>query len=314
MQEQQKKAIIITGGSGFVGSAIVKQTIADGNLPIVLKRPSSNQKRLKNVEGYLSFDYESLTDRVLIDRIKEYKPHVLIHVAWRGVSGRERNEIYQVEDNLPLTLETVKFANEVGCDRWIGVGSQAEYGNPNCQVDELFPTNPTTIYGKAKLAACWSSLGLCQAYNICGSWVRLFDPYGPEDEPHWLLPYLIQEMAVGNTPKLTKCEQLWDYLYIDDAAKGFLSLAYSQASGIFNLGSGTAMPLRKYVEIIRDLINPNINPAYGAVEYRPDQVMQLQADITKISQMNGWKPQVSIEEGLSHTVDWVTKNLTRENK
>jgi UDP-glucose 4-epimerase len=310
MQEKQKKAIIITGGSGFVGSAIVKQTIADGNLPIVLKRPSSNQKRLESVEGYISFEYESSVDRYTIDRIKEYKPQVLIHLAWRGVSGRERNEIYQIEDNLPLTLETVKFAHEVGCDRWIGVGSQAEYGNPNCQVDELFPTHPTTIYGKAKLAACWSSLGLCQAYDICGSWVRLFDPYGPQDEPHWLIPYLIKEMAIGNTPKLTKCEQLWDYLYIDDAAKGLLSLAYIQAAGIFNLGSGIAISLKKVVEIIRDSIDLNINPEYGAVEYRPDPVMKLQADINKISQITGWKPQVSIEQGLSNTVDWFIKNIT----
>lgn len=308
MELNQKKTILITGASGFVGSAVVKQVIRDGNLPIVLKRHSSNLKRLKNIDGYLSFDREQLKDRGLIDQIKEYQPQVLINLAWRGVNGRERNEVYQVEDNLPLTLETVEFAKEVGCNRWIGVGSQAEYGNPNRQVDELFPTNPTTIYGKAKLAACWSSLGLCQAYDICGSWVRLFDPYGPEDEPYCLIPYLIQEMAIGNTPKLTKCEQLWDYIYIDDAVKGLLSLANSQAPGIFNLGSGMSISLRKVVEIIRDSIDPNISPEYGAVEYRPDQVMQLQADITKISQTTGWKPQVSIEEGLSNTVDWIIKN------
>lgn len=305
-----KKTVLITGGSGFVGSAVVKQVIQDGNLPIILKRSSSNLKRLEGIDGYLSFDREQLKDGGLIDRIKEYQPQVLINLAWRGVSGRERNEVYQVEDNLALTLETVALAKEIGCNRWIGVGSQAEYGNPNCQVDELFPTNPTTIYGKAKLAACWSSLGLCQAYEICGSWVRLFDPYGPEDDPHWLIPYLIQEMAIGNIPRLTKCEQIWDYLYIDDAAKGLLSLANSEASGIFNLGSGLGISLRKIVEIIRDSIDSNISPEYGAVEYRPDQVMQLQADITKISKETGWSPQVSIEEGLYNTIDWITKHPT----
>jgi UDP-glucose 4-epimerase len=304
----QRKAILITGASGFVGSAVVKQVIQDGNLPILLKRSSSNLKRLENINGYLSFDRERLKDQNLIDQIKEHNPKILINLAWRGVSGRDRNEVYQVEDNLPLTLETVEFAKEVGCERWIGVGSQAEYGNSNCQVDELFPTVPTTIYGKAKLAACWASLGLCQAYDICGSWVRLFDPYGPEDEPYWLIPYLIREMTLGNAPKLTKCEQLWDYLYVDDAAKGLISLAYSQASGIFNLGSGTGIPLRRVVEIIRNSIDPTISPAFGAVEYRPDQVMQLQANITKLSQTTGWKPQISIEKGLSNTIDWMMKN------
>lgn len=305
MGTEQKQTILLTGASGFVGSAVLKQIIRDGNIPIVLKRPASNLSRINDIKGYRSFTYEALQNKSLINEIRTYKPSSLIHLAWHGVDGRERNEAYQIIDNLPLTLDTVRFAYEVGCKQWVGIGSQAEYGNPNCKVDETYPANPTTIYGKAKLACCWGALGLCQSYGIMGSWARLFSLYGPWDNPHWLVPYLIKEMLEGKSPKLTKCEQLWDYLYIDDAAKGILSIAYAQAPGIFNLGSGKAEPLKKIVETIRELVNPQIEPMYGAVEYRADQVMHLEADINKIRNSIGWMPTIDLRHGIEETVRWL---------
>lgn len=302
MEYGQKQTIVLTGATGFVGSAVLKQIIKDGNIPIVLKRPVSNMDRIKDIKGYRSFTYESLQNQNLINEIKAYKPKALIHLAWHGVSGQARNESYQIIDNLPLTLDTVKFAHEVGCNQWIGIGSQAEYGNPNCKVDEDYPTNPTTVYGRAKLACCWAGLGLCHAYDMVGSWIRLFSLYGPDDNPNWLIPYLIREILEGRIPKLTKCEQLWDYLYIDDVARGILSVTYKQTPGIFNLGSGVAVPIKKVVETIRELANPGIQPDYGALPYRPDQVMHLEADISKIKSITGWRPEVGLQQGLENTM------------
>jgi UDP-glucose 4-epimerase len=301
--------ILLTGATGFLGSSVVKQIIKDGNTPIVLLRQSSNITRLQEILGYSSVPYSYLLNEDTINEIRTYKPDALIHLGWRGVAGKERNEAYQVTDNLKLSLDTVELAHQTGCRHWVGIGSQAEYGNPNRQVDELFTTQPTTIYGRAKLATCWASLGLCQAYNLQGSWMRVFSLYGEGDEPHWLIPYIIKEMSLGNSPKLTLCEQMWDYLYVDDAARAILSVIYSNVDGIFNLGSGTAYPLKYIVENIRELVNHKVEPQYGAVEYRHDQVMHLQADMTKLSQMTNWNPQVSIEKGLSKTVDWLTKSL-----
>jgi UDP-glucose 4-epimerase len=294
--------IILTGATGFVGSFIVKQIIKDGNIPIILLRQNSVTERIKEISGYQSITYSSLLDEDTISRIKSFQPDILIHLGWHGVSGKERNESYQITDNLDLTLDTVKLAHQVGCNKWIGVGSQAEYGNPNRQVDELFPTQPTTIYGKAKLASCWASAGLCQAFNLESAWVRIFSLYGIGDEPHWLIPYLIKEMSLGNSPKLTKCEQMWDYLYIDDAARGILSVAYSEANGIFNLGSGEVNPLKHVVEIIRELVNPSIEPEYGAIDYRPDQVMHLQADIKRLVDKTNWLPRISLKDGLTKMI------------
>jgi UDP-glucose 4-epimerase len=295
--------ILLTGATGFLGSSVVKHIINDGNTPIVLLRQSSDTTRLREFFGYSSVSYSYLLHEDTINEIKEYKPDALIHLGWRGVAGKERNEAYQVTDNLKLSLDTIELAHQTGCHHWVGIGSQAEYGNPNCQVDELFATQPTTIYGRAKLASCWASLGLCQAYNLKGSWMRAFSLYGEGDEPHWLIPYLIQEMSLGNSPKLTLCEQMWDYLYVDDAARGVLSVIYSNADGIFNLGSGTVYPLKYVVENIRELVNPKIEPEYGAIDYRPDQVMHLQANISRLNMFTGWLPEFDLYNGLKIVVE-----------
>ncbi|MBF0521755.1 MAG: NAD(P)-dependent oxidoreductase [Candidatus Omnitrophica bacterium] len=299
-----KKTIIITGASGFVGAALIKQAAKDGNRVIALKRESSDLTRIKNVKGVYLFNYETLLEKKNLQKIKSLKPDIFIHAAWQGVGGKDRNELFQITNNLPFTLDLVQLAYDVGCAHWIGIGSQAEYGNPNQKVDELFPTNPTTLYGKSKVATSWSALGLCQASGMTGSWVRLFSPYGPDDNPDWFIPYVIKELSQGRAPKLTKCEQLWDYLYIDDVATGILSVAYANAPGIFNLGSGKAVPLRKIIEIIQKLVNPKIQPQFGAIEYRPDQVMHLEADIRKIKKITGWTPQTNLKQGLEKTVQW----------
>lgn len=306
--KKANKTIIITGASGFVGSALVQQAINDNFRPIIFTRSTSNAFRINDVEKYCHvFSYNDIHKKECVKKIAAMKPQALIHCAWEGVAGKDRNDAIQL-NNIALTLDFVKFAHQVKCKQWIGIGSQAEYGNPNCRVNETHTTSPTTIYGKTKLGCCFSALALCQAFGIHGAWVRLFSLYGPQDNAHWLIPYLIKELSLGHSPQLTRCEQQWDYLYIDDVAHGILSILNTQASGIFNLGSGRTVQLKKVVDAIRKLVNPTIKINYGAQNYRPDQVMHLEANISKIKKETGWSPQVSLNQGIKKTVAWFKDN------
>ncbi len=305
MQSQkQRNVILLTGATGFLGSAVLRQIIQDGNLPIALVRPGSDLSKLENIQGFQSFTYDSILNDSLIDQLKQYKPTALIHVAWRrkGSKGYERNGAYHVVDNVPLALDSVRLAQAVGCSQWLGIGSREEYGNISGIIDESCPTFPGTVYGQAKLSACWATLGLCNSYGIKGSWVRCFSLYGLFDDPSRFITYVAGEISKGSSPNLTKCEQQVDYLYVDDAARGILSIIYQQVSGIFNLGYGQAISLKTIAETICELLNSSVKPNYGAIPYHPGQAMLMQADVTKIQQMTGWQPEVIIKQGLEMVV------------
>jgi nucleoside-diphosphate-sugar epimerase len=111
-------------------------------------------------------------------------------------------------------------------------------------------------------------------------------------------------LLAGEKPALTKGEQMWDYIYVDDAAAAVMSLIDSNAVGVFNLGSGQAHPLRAIVTMIRDLINPVLPLGIGEIPYRPDQVMHLEADITALTRATAWRPKMSLAQGLQLTVNW----------
>lgn len=294
--------VAITGATGFIGSAVLAELLSCGSRVTVLLRPDSNPARLAGMKGYEPLGYSRLLDARTIGDLAEKSPDVFIHCGWRGVGGQERNEPFQITENIPATLDAVQLAAAAGCKQWIGLGSQAEYGNQNLRMNEEALLRPTTVYGKAKLAAGVAALALCEARKMVGAWLRVFSTYGPGDAPHWFIPFVIQEFLAGREPRLTKCEQLWDYLYVTDAAGAVAATANGTASGFFNLGSGVARSLKDFIETIRHQLGSTIQPSYGAVPYRPDQVMHLEADISRLTAATGWRPKVGMVEGIRATV------------
>lgn len=122
---------VITGATGFIGASIASAMLGRGWKVTVLVRPHSSLERLATVSGHSVVTYSELDDVALRDRLGALKPDVFVHCAWRGVGGGERNEAFQILDNVPMTMTAVELAAAAGCVQWIGLGSQAEYGNLN---------------------------------------------------------------------------------------------------------------------------------------------------------------------------------------
>lgn len=299
------KRVVITGATGFIGSSIANEFLNDGYSVTVLTRKDSSISRLKNIQSKIKFIEYSTLDPKFFDfsKVKE-GANIFVHCAWRGVLGSDRNEPFQVTTNVPATINSVELASRLGCQHWIGLGSQAEYGNLNCKINEESTNLPTTLYGKAKFSVGTAAIALCEAYQMTGTWMRVFSTYGPNDSAHWFIPYIIQEFLANRVPQLTACEQLWDYLFVQDAGRAVVAASESRANGIFNLGSGSALPLKTYVEMIREILDTALTPEYGVVAYRPDQVMHLEADISKLTKSTDWKPRVGLFEGLQKTIDF----------
>ena len=296
--------IFLTGASGFMGSHVLEQLAGLDHQVAVVLRPTSDRRRIGTwLDGVETIEGDLSRSQKWAGQLKRFAPDTVIHLAWSGVMNTARDNPDQTR-NVSDTAELVKVSHAAGAKAWIGLGSQAEYGPCNRRVDESQPTSPTTLYGVAKLTAGLLARGLCANLGMRFAWLRLFSAYGPRDDVSWMIPSVILQLKAGKRPALTRCEQLWDYIYAGDAAEGHPENGRSRLKpkSVFNLGSGQAHPLREIVETIRGLVKPGAALGFGEIPYRPDQVMHLEANIDRLKKATGWRPKTSLAEGLRQTV------------
>jgi nucleoside-diphosphate-sugar epimerase len=247
---------------------------------------------------WIDGDLTALDRPATRDACATYAPDTVIHAGWEGVAGSQRNDAMQVHRNVIAALELTTLAGECGARHFIGLGSQAEYGPCTGRIVEDQALQPTTLYGAAKVAAAAVSRTQAALLGMRHSWLRVFSTYGTGGDTSWVLPMAAAAMAQGLAPALTACEQRWEFLHVRDAARAILAVAQQHAEGTFNLGTGDARVLRDVILGLRDRIDPAIAPIFGAVPYRPDQIMRLEADISRLQAATGWSPMVSIDSGL----------------
>lgn len=296
--------IFITGATGFVGARVARLLVEQGRDVALLMRPESNSRRIDDLLDrctVLRGDMSCL-DQVC-NPLSNFAPQAVLHLAWGGVKGADRNSSLQMR-NVSDSIDLYRMTESLGCRHFVGLGSQAEYGLLSGRISESAATRPTTAYGAAKLATGLVLERTAAASGRPFAWLRLFSSYGPDDDPSWLIPYLIRALLAGEKPSLTRAEQIWDYLHVDDVATGVIAALDAGACGFFNLGSGQARPLRDIIALIRDAIDPSLPLGFGDVPYRPDQVMHLEADNSALSCAADWKPKISLEDGIAATTAW----------
>jgi len=296
--------IIVTGGSGFIGSHVVRGLISKGHDVIALSTGKTGRNDTLSEPNYRKIAVTDFKDPSLAVQLRELMPSGFIHCAWRGVAGSERNQAWQLDTNIEMTIDVLRLARDSGCATFTGLGSQAEYGALGAKIAPTAQCEPTTLYGVAKLLASQLTLAFCKANAINGSILRVFSTYGNNDSPAWLLPYVTQKMLANEPVALTKCEQRWDYLHVNDAAEAVIQACLQHASGIFNLGSGVALPLKQYIEKLAELTETTSEINYGEIAYRPDQVMHLEADIELLTSKLNWTPQVEFDVGAKWLVEY----------
>src|SRR3984957_7461592 len=282
-----RSGIIIHGATSFLGKHFLRKSISNQIFVTVLARESSNLTSIENNSSIRIIRYKKSLNEVNIDSLNVESP-VFFEFSWQGVFGADRNIPEQISVNIPLIISSITLAHQLHSKHWIGVGSQAEYGNLDKRITEMDECNPTTLYGKSKLWCSQISSELCKSYAMEHSWLRLFSVYGPYDNHEWLIQYLIKEMLNDKDINVTKGEQLWDYLFIDDISEMLFKLKDAKGVGVANLGSGKGVKVRYIIEKIKELTESKSQINFGAIPYRDDQVMLMEADITRLSNHLNW--------------------------
>ena len=302
------KKAIITGATGTIGRALIKVCIESGyEVLAVVRRTSERADELKSIDNcrvlYLGLsEYDHAMDEMMKQRVALDGYELFFHLAWMAPFGEGRNNLELQLENVKASLAAVSFAKALGCTTFIGAGSQAEYGRVTGKLSPDTPVFPETGYGIAKLCAGQMTRLACEQAGIKHIWTRILSVYGPHDGAQSLISVAIDDMINNRDTSFTACDQVWDYIYSEDAARAMLLAAQKGKHGnVYVVGSGEAHLLKEYIQKIAEITNYRKVIGFGKRPYNEKQVMHLQADISELIDL-GFKALVSFEEGIQKTI------------
>jgi len=297
--------VIITGATSMLGLALIDECIMNNTQVLAIIRENSHKNHLiPSSKLVTTFECDiSMLAGLTLDSKQSFD--VFYHFAWEATASDDRNIVDKQCCNIDTTLEALRLAKRLGCKKFVGAGSQAEYGRVEGVINPNTAVAPDSAYGIAKYAAGRLSSVLAEQIGIDFIWTRIFSTYGVNDMPSTMVMYCIESLLRGKKPILTRCEQQWDYLNCRDAARAFYLIGKSgKTQSIYNIGSGSVYPLSEYVYAIRDAIDPRLQLGIGEREYAVKQVMHLCPDISSLQKDTGFEPRISFAEGISETIEW----------
>lgn len=310
------KKVIITGATSMMGISLIEQCIKNGvHVTAISRKNSSNLKRLPKSPfiEVVECDLDRIED---LSKICSKNFDVFYHFAWEATGKKDRLDPILQNNNVTTSLKAVKVAKDLGCHTFIGSGSQAEYGRVEREkISPTTPVNPDIAYGIAKYSACKLTQIYAEQLGINHIWGRIFSVYGIWDNEGTMVKSTIDKLLNGEKTEFTKGAQTWDYLFSEDAGRAFYLMGLKGKNrSIYCVGSGIARPLHSYIKIIGDNISPNSELGIGAVPYSPNQVMNLCADISSLTEDTGFVPEYTFERGIEKTIQWQRELSEREKR
>lgn len=297
------QSVIITGATSMVGAECAAACLKMGINVTALVRPYSSRlerlpqdPRLAIVECEME-QYENV-------HLPEKKYDVCYHFAWGATSHKARLLPDEQTKNVSYAISAVKMAARYGCRRFVGAGSQAEYGLAQGPLSPTSPCEPITAYGIAKDAARRMCQIECANSGLEFCWGRIFSVYGPYDNPDTLISSLLEHLETGQQMDLSKCEQIWDYLYSEDCGRAMALIGkLGKPGAIYCIGSGKGYPLKQYVEMIGNIYGTDLSLWMGRLPGELSQTQFLQADTRTLQSDTGFCPEIDFEQGIRKTIE-----------
>lgn len=314
---------LVTGADGFIGSHLVEMLVERGY-------------HVKALSQYNSFNYWGWLEEVgCLDQIEVVTgdirdPHfcksickdvdVIFHLAALIAIpfSYVAPESY-VSTNITGTLNICQAALENNVSRVIHTSTSEVYGTAKyVPIDEKHPVQPQSPYSASKIGADAMAKSYHNSFELPLTIARPFNTYGPRQSARAIIPTIITQIAAGAKEiKLGDITPTRDFNYVSDTCRGFIALAESdQVIGeTVNIGSNYEISVGDTLNMIKNIMHSDVNFITEQQRIRPinSEVFRLWCDNSKIEKLTGFKPQLSIEEGLKKTVDWFTvqENLSK---
>lgn len=330
--------ILVTGGTGFIGSHTCVELINSGYEVVIIDNLSNSSidviDKIEKITGVKPIFYEGdVRDKEMLDKIfSDYKIDSVIHFAgFKAVGESVAKPLMYYRNNLDSTITLLEVMNNYNCKKIVFSSSATVYGKPkSLPIKEDFPLSTTNPYGTTKLMierilgdlafsdSDWS-IAVLRYFNPIGAHSSGLIGENPRDIPNNLMPYIVK-VANGeleclsifgndyNTPDGTGVR---DYIHVVDLAKGHVKAIEKVNSdkGIdyYNLGTGNGYSVLDLVNIFEKVNNIKVN--YKITDRRPGDIDSCYADCSYAFEKLGWKAQFGIEEMCRDSYNFVKKNI-----
>jgi nucleoside-diphosphate-sugar epimerase len=300
------KNVLVVGGKGFIGAALVAQLQQFGTEVITL---GLEEEKTLPANASITVPHITADLRDQNELSEKLKQHHFSYVF--NISGFIDHSAFfsggrsVIDSHYIGTLNLLESINHKELCRYVQIGSSDEYGKAIAPQREDQRESPISSYSAAKTAASHLVESLFGSDGFPGVNARLFLAYGPRQGVERFIPFIIMRCLKDESFPTSEGGQLRDFCFIDDLVNGLLCCAIKkEAIGeTFNLASGRAISIREVVTLINSLIGSG-KPNFGEHPYRPGENMALYADISKAVSLLGWEPEISLEDGLKRTISW----------
>lgn len=318
MAQLSESRVLVTGAAGFIGSHLTRRLVALGAEVHALSDGVSSiyPGRLIDLRGQIVLHEGNIADRTAMEAIaKEARPQIVFHLAAYTHVGKSWYRVDEcIQTNVQGTVNLLLALVDVGFDRFIYTGTSEIYGDIEVPFREDAKVNPISPYAVSKYAG----ERFCRMYQQGLGWpivlVRPFNAYGPAQSPDRIIPETIVRAMRKQELKLTTGRQTREFNYVEDIADGYVRLATTPGieGELFNIGGGDEVTIRNVVEEIMDLLGHPIEPSFGALDHRPNEIWRMFCDSSKARERLGWEPQHGLREGLVKTIQWYESELSNQ--
>jgi len=316
----KNKNVFITGSGGFIGSHLVEKLLDSGAVVTALVHYNSrnNWGMLESIDAKnnpnLNVVMGDIRDPFLMRSLTQKQDYVFHLAALIGIPYSYVAPNSYIDTNIQGSANLFQACLENKVTKIVNTSTSEVYGTAiYTPIDEKHPLQGQSPYSASKIGADMTAISYANSFDLPITILRPFNTYGPRQSSRAIIPTIISQALTKDVIEIGSLTTLRDLNFVHDTANGFLKLAESEfdSGEVFNLTSGRQISIGDLVDLIQKVLKTDIPIVSKTERIRPDksEVLSLLGDSSLLQNKTTWRPETSLEEGITKTIDFIRTHI-----